>query len=178
MLTFFGYAGSNAVSDPIGVAVRGPRRRAADDLTAPAYSGPVRGAGKQRMIMESKATQKAGTLGLGATRRHIFLCVRPANQSCCSGERAAASWERLKDRLKALGLSELGGIQRTKADCLRICAEGPVAVVYPEGVWYGRCTPENIDRIIAQHLVEGRVVEELRITGPVFDARSVRDITT
>jgi (2Fe-2S) ferredoxin len=133
---------------------------------------------KQRKIMKSKATQKAETLGLETTRRHIFLCVRPANQSCCSGDSAAASWDRLKDRLKALGLSEQGGVQRTKADCLRICAEGPVAVVYPEGVWYGRCTPENIDRIIAQHLVEGRVVEELRIAGPVFDARSVRDIAT
>lgn len=102
----------------------------------------------------------AKSLGLPATGRHIFLCCDQTNPKCCDKQRSLVAWEFLKTRLKELGLSEQGGVARTKANCLRICRGGPIAVVYPEGTWYGRCTPEALRQIVDEHLVNGRIVEK------------------
>lgn len=121
----------------------------------------------------------ASALSIGGIRRHIFLCAQQSNPRCSTYEESALAWRRLKSATKALDLATApppwrgdfsrppilaapgeGTVLRSKVDCLRVCEQGPIAVVYPDGVWYHSVSGEVLDRIVNEHLVGGRPVEE------------------
>jgi (2Fe-2S) ferredoxin len=111
--------------------------------------------------------EQVEALGLSKIERHIFLCAEQTKPKCCPRELTSVSWAYLKKRVNDLGLQQgQTVVYRSKVDCLRVCTNGPIAVVWPDGIWYRSATPEVLERILKEHVIAGRPVRDYMIAGP------------
>jgi (2Fe-2S) ferredoxin len=139
--------------------------------------GRQHGSMDSQHALDPELVANATKYGVGSIRRHIFLCADQTEPKCAPKERTLVAWEYLKRRLGELGLASIsGGVFRTKANCLRICAQGPIAVVYPEGTWYHSCDPPVLERIIHEHLAGGVPVAEYRFATDPLEGGQLRII--